>query len=297
VRSNGKVLIHCHQGISRSSAFVICYLMWKNKWGFQQAHDFTKEGRYIASPNSGFIWQLLQWRKLLDEETHKREMRMFRVMRHSRNMLLVPKKVPTPGFPALDPRGCFIVQTSTTLYYWIGERCSPSFVEAAKRIISYIQKYEDAQGSTVIEVLQGAEPDSFWQSIGNSGPVSNVAEYSDYQADDDISIPNGTVASKSKSLLYVYKTEKCAWEPSRITYREGLPLGGLYLLQTASVLYVWVGEKAEWDNITERALIGEAAAKNFIYSHFPYSQETPPPFVVLTDPMNEDKDFLAYFSV
>lgn len=296
VRNNGKVLIHCHQGISRSSAFVICYLMWKNKWGFQKAHEITKEGRYIANPNSGFIGQLLIWRKFLDEEKSKRAVRMFRVMRHSRNKLFVPKRIPTPGFPALDPRGCFIVQTPSVLYYWIGERSLSSSVQAAKRIISYIEKYEDAQDCEVVEVHSGSEPDGFWESIGGSGPVSEVMEYTDYQDEEGIAL-NGANASNGKSLLFLYKAEKCTWEPSKITYREDLLAETIYLLQTPSVLYVWVGEDAKWGSITDRTLMAEAAAKDFIYSHFSYSQDTPPPVVVLTDTANEAKDFLAYFRV
>lgn len=48
LQNNGKVFIHCHQGISRSSAFVICYLMWKNNWSFIQAHEFTKKGTLLV---------------------------------------------------------------------------------------------------------------------------------------------------------------------------------------------------------------------------------------------------------
>lgn len=33
--SGGRVFIHCQQGVSRSSAMAICYLMWKNNSTFQ----------------------------------------------------------------------------------------------------------------------------------------------------------------------------------------------------------------------------------------------------------------------
>lgn len=163
VRSKGKVLIHCHQGISRSTAFVICYLMWKNNWDYEPAFNFIKELRYIASPNPGFITQLLLWRKTLDKDKKSFETSMFRIIRHSRNLLHVPKQVPTPSYAALDPRGCFIIQTPTVLYYWVGERCPSFYLEAAKRIISSMQKYESLQGATVVEVQQGQESEEFWQ--------------------------------------------------------------------------------------------------------------------------------------
>jgi hypothetical protein len=292
VKSNGKVLIHCHQGISRSSAFVICYLMWKNNWEFGQAHEFTKVGRFIASPNPGFIHQLLCWRKLLDEEKLSRETRMLRITRHSKNTLLVPKRVAILSSAALDPRGCFIVQTPSMFYYWIGEQCPTPFVDAARRIISSIQKYEGAQGDEVVEVHQGREPNDFWEHIGRCGPISEVADYADYQSES--TLMNG--ANNGKPLLFFYNTSLHSWQRSNVKFKEDLSNERIYILQAPPcIIYVWVGENAEWENTTDRPNIGEAAAENFVQSHLAHQQD--PPVVVLIDPSNEDRDFNAYFSV
>ena len=54
VRSDGKrIYVHCHAGISRSSSFVIAYLMWKNDWKYVKAHEFVKSIRATVNPNSG----------------------------------------------------------------------------------------------------------------------------------------------------------------------------------------------------------------------------------------------------
>lgn len=60
-KRGGSVLVHCHQGVSRSCTLVIAYLMWKESFSFQEAFQFVKQRRSICSPNSGFMTQLMQW--------------------------------------------------------------------------------------------------------------------------------------------------------------------------------------------------------------------------------------------
>jgi len=54
----GKVLVHCEMGISRSSTFVIAYLMWKEKMNLIEAVKKVREKRDVR-PNSGFLKQLV----------------------------------------------------------------------------------------------------------------------------------------------------------------------------------------------------------------------------------------------
>ncbi|KAK6527172.1 hypothetical protein TWF281_010365 [Arthrobotrys megalospora] len=56
-----KVLVHCLQGMSRSTSFVIAYLVWKNKVTVGNALETVQEKRKKARPNSGFYRQLLEW--------------------------------------------------------------------------------------------------------------------------------------------------------------------------------------------------------------------------------------------
>ncbi|KAF3165536.1 dual specificity phosphatase 12 [Orbilia oligospora] len=56
-----KVLVHCLQGMSRSTSFVIAYLVWKNRITVGNALEIVQEKRKKARPNSGFYRQLLEW--------------------------------------------------------------------------------------------------------------------------------------------------------------------------------------------------------------------------------------------
>lgn len=63
--SKGKVLIHCVMGISRSSAFVIAFLMFDKKMSYEDAYFEVKKKRNIICPNGGFIRQLRYFEEIL----------------------------------------------------------------------------------------------------------------------------------------------------------------------------------------------------------------------------------------
>eukprot|EP01097_Dermamoeba_algensis_P005627 TRINITY_DN3573_c0_g1_i1.p1 TRINITY_DN3573_c0_g1~~TRINITY_DN3573_c0_g1_i1.p1 ORF type:complete len:173 (-),score=28.36 TRINITY_DN3573_c0_g1_i1:135-587(-) len=61
VSQNGKVLIHCAAGISRSSTILCAYLMKSRRMRFNEALSRVRTARSICTPNSGFQRQLLQF--------------------------------------------------------------------------------------------------------------------------------------------------------------------------------------------------------------------------------------------
>ncbi|KAL0960502.1 hypothetical protein HGRIS_005540 [Hohenbuehelia grisea] len=61
LRSGRSVLVHCQQGISRSPAIVIAYLIRNLGMSFDQAHTLLKRKRACIKPNSGFVKALQEW--------------------------------------------------------------------------------------------------------------------------------------------------------------------------------------------------------------------------------------------
>ena len=63
-----EILIHCHQGISRSATILMAILMKKNNWTVRRAYTEVKKKRKVSNPNPFFIGQLLNYEKKLVAE-------------------------------------------------------------------------------------------------------------------------------------------------------------------------------------------------------------------------------------
>ncbi|KAF8802210.1 phosphatases II [Phlegmacium glaucopus] len=61
LRSGRNLLIHCHQGISRSASITIAYLIHNHGMSFETAHALVKRKRACIKPNSGFVRVLQEW--------------------------------------------------------------------------------------------------------------------------------------------------------------------------------------------------------------------------------------------
>ncbi|KAJ6631286.1 protein-tyrosine phosphatase-like protein [Mycena sp. CBHHK59/15] len=55
------VLVHCQQGVSRSAAIVIAYLIRDRGMTYDSAFGLVKERRQCIKPNSGFVLALREW--------------------------------------------------------------------------------------------------------------------------------------------------------------------------------------------------------------------------------------------
>ena len=59
--SSPNVLVHCVQGISRSGAVIVAYLMRQQAIDYESALELARESRAMIMPNSGFVDQLRLW--------------------------------------------------------------------------------------------------------------------------------------------------------------------------------------------------------------------------------------------
>ncbi|KNC78749.1 hypothetical protein SARC_08830 [Sphaeroforma arctica JP610] len=55
---NGRVLVHCHAGVSRSAAITCAYLMRKESLSVEDALEKIRQNHPTACPNDGFLRQL-----------------------------------------------------------------------------------------------------------------------------------------------------------------------------------------------------------------------------------------------
>ncbi|KAG5501070.1 hypothetical protein GH5_04663 [Leishmania sp. Ghana 2012 LV757] len=60
-RHQGRVFVHCQQGVSRSCTFVIAYIMWKQGLCYDRAYELVRARRNVCNPNLGFFMNLRLW--------------------------------------------------------------------------------------------------------------------------------------------------------------------------------------------------------------------------------------------
>lgn len=64
-RKNGRVFVHCVQGISRSCTIIMAYLMKVQGVNWEKGFEFMRSKRPIVNPNMSFIAQLVTFNKRL----------------------------------------------------------------------------------------------------------------------------------------------------------------------------------------------------------------------------------------
>ena len=64
MKHGGRVLVHCSQGVSRSAALAIAYLMWQRNEQYDPVFQGVKAIRGVANPNIGFTCQVCRTLKL-----------------------------------------------------------------------------------------------------------------------------------------------------------------------------------------------------------------------------------------
>ncbi|KAI8360282.1 catalytic domain of Map kinase phosphatase 5, partial [Mortierella sp. GBAus27b] len=62
---NGKALVHCQLGVSRSASLVIACVMRSLNVGLTEAYDFVKQKSSVISPNMSMMYQLAEFEKRL----------------------------------------------------------------------------------------------------------------------------------------------------------------------------------------------------------------------------------------
>lgn len=176
---NGRVLVHCSSGVSRSTSLVIAYLMWKEEKSFDDAFKYVKAARGVTNPNMGFACQLLQCQKRVHAvpASPNSVLRMYRMAPHSPYdpLHLVPKMLNHPSEQGLDSRGAFVVHVPSAIYVWVGKHCSSVMSNNARVAAQQVIKYERAQGP-ILTIKEGEEPSEFWDALSMGALVKDDTE-------------------------------------------------------------------------------------------------------------------------
>ncbi|XP_041013205.1 protein-tyrosine-phosphatase MKP1-like isoform X1 [Juglans microcarpa x Juglans regia] len=197
----GRVLVHCCQGVSRSTSLVIAYLMWREGQSFEDAFQYVKAARGVTNPNMGFACQLLQCQKRVHAvpASPNSVIRMYRMAPHSSYdpLHLVPKMLNQSGVQGLDSRGAFIVHVPSAIYIWTGKNCNLALSNSAMAAAFQVVRYERAQGP-IVSIKEGEEPSEFWDALANGQHLADDCENVKVKKEGNLSSRNDLDAAANE---------------------------------------------------------------------------------------------------
>mmetsp|Transcript_76048 Transcript_76048/g.211346 ORF Transcript_76048/g.211346 Transcript_76048/m.211346 type:complete len:769 (-) Transcript_76048:21-2327(-) len=185
ISRSGCVLVHCKEGVSRSSTMVLAYLMWRFSISFETAHERVRKVRPICNPNTGFTCQLLLLGKKLGLSGQRAQatpvadrISIYRVGPHNPKepfLLLLPFDISDPTVrPLFDPRFGWVVSRGEQLVLWLGSQVPDR--EATKAAVAqharWLEKFERCQ-CTLVVCSEGAEAPELWHALGVQAPLAD----------------------------------------------------------------------------------------------------------------------------
>lgn len=187
-RGRGRVLVHCMEGISRSAAFVVAYMMWSRGLQVDVALKELKASRTVVEPNANFLFQLSDWNINRPLYLKPGSTSVFRVERHKlriRGMNSPPynsggalpllygplSRLSTDMFAPMDALRAqeidhtYIVVAHSGIFLWTSKKLPQEDMDAAKLAVKQLQCVEKRDCDSVRVVQAGNEPPEFWNSF------------------------------------------------------------------------------------------------------------------------------------
>ncbi|KAG9395005.1 Dual specificity phosphatase catalytic domain [Carpediemonas membranifera] len=155
-RQGGKVLVHCQLGVSRSSSVVIAYLMWQTRGSYDDVYRRVKALRPVASPNAGFMCQLLHWRQRLQNGLCSTPTLFMLQLVDPTNTTLVTTQRPgeRPSARMLDSRFVSVVAMPSMIYVYVGalvpDEHKAAHVSRATTVVRLYTEYGLMDGAVAI---------------------------------------------------------------------------------------------------------------------------------------------------
>lgn len=183
----GKVLIHCVQGVSRSVAVCIGYLVIKNQMDYETLLGNCKDVRGICGPNIGFQVQIIWWYKRLfgefqDIPCNPRVFLVCSFDKDQEELVVVKMIMPQSSENFLDPRGIFIVYNEKLAYVWKGSQVPSSnekvYWDVCQKYLELLKTYEKCPEPE--QISENNEPQEFWQIWQDTVKVEKNPEWDDW---------------------------------------------------------------------------------------------------------------------
>lgn len=146
IAENGKIFVHCQYGISRSSAVVIAYVMYKRGLDYDSALNLLRRKKPSCDPNAGYAISLINWQQHYLRPPPVNFYAVESLSAHSAQLTAKLKPCPGPFLSLFHPASCTIVQTPQAFLIWLGSAItdSHSHLKDANRVVRLLQKYHSA---------------------------------------------------------------------------------------------------------------------------------------------------------
>ena len=194
IEGGGKVFVHCHQGVSRSSSMVIAYLMWKEGLSFDAAYTKTKEARGVCNPNAGFICRLLAFGKDIAGGEPPSPPRLYRMCPFvggpvARGVEVARGASLSVGL--LDARTAFVLHGEAGHFIYCGDKCHPDYAACARDWAAALVRFESADAPVELDHTGaeagggggGAPSGAFWGMLGGGDAAGVPPRNPEYDKD------------------------------------------------------------------------------------------------------------------
>ena len=161
-KNNGKILIHCFKGISRSVAIIMSYLIIDKKISSNEAFKYIQNKRKISNPNLGFLFQLNYLYQKITCNINFIEIFAVTSFQIEQPDLIVCRNIyinfiDNNKIPKIDERGLYIICNRNIIFLLICNNIFKNniitYLIEAKKYIELLKKYENINKEAKIIII------------------------------------------------------------------------------------------------------------------------------------------------
>ena len=170
-------------GLSRSTAVVMSFLIWRDGLSYDGALALVRTVRPQAEPNVGFAMAISEWAARRASGAWPPQ--LFRVQPHSESD---PKRLVLRTVAAsmsLDSRCAFVLRTADALYVVRGAQCHDAFAGAAMRHAELLMTFENLTSAQLMVVSGSAVPPPAFLALLQSCNVANLTPFDPAGIDEE----------------------------------------------------------------------------------------------------------------